>query len=183
MTAAASGRAGGRRVRLCGRLGRVGGIVLAAAVAASPLPPPALSQPVVANAPPLPAVPEGVWLMDGRVAVQIFRCEGLMCGRIVWLEARQNPHTLANLDEKNPVPALRTRKLCGLTILWGLRPTGPNRWADGWFYNPEDGKSYSVTARLKSPDVIVARIYVGVPLLGKTKTLARVPHDTTEGWC
>lgn len=121
--------------------------------------------------------------MEERVAVQIFECEGLMCGRIVWLHARQEPHSLQNLDKKNPVPALRDRKLCGLTILWGLRPTGSNHWVDGWFYNPDDGKAYSVKAQLKSEDVIVARIYVGVPLFGKTKTLARVAHDTTEGWC
>jgi uncharacterized protein (DUF2147 family) len=88
-----------------------------------------------------------------------------------------------NLDNKNPVPALRERELCGLTILWGLRPAGANRWVDGWFYNPDDGRAYSVTAQLKSDDVIVARVYVGIPLFGNTKTLARVPHDTTEGWC
>jgi uncharacterized protein (DUF2147 family) len=130
-----------------------------------------------------PAVPQGVWLMDGRVAVQIFECEGLMCGRIVWLLVPRDPQGLLDRDKNNPVAALRQRKLCGLTILWGLRPTGSNRWVDGWFYNPDDGKAYSVTAQLKSDDVISARIYAGIPLLGKTKTLARVPHDTTEGWC
>lgn len=36
-------------------------------------------------------------------------------------------------------------------------------------------------AKLPADAVIVARIYLGVPLFGKTKTLARVPHDATEG--
>lgn len=130
-----------------------------------------------------PAVPQGEWLMDGRVAVQVFECEGLMCGRIVWLAVPRDLAGDLNLDRKNPVPALRNRKLSGLTILWGLRPTGANRWADGWFYNPDDGKTYSVKAQLKSDDVIVARIYVGLPLLGQTKTLARAPHGVSEGWC
>jgi uncharacterized protein (DUF2147 family) len=130
-----------------------------------------------------PAVPQGVWLMDGRVAVQIFECEGLMCGRIVWLLVPRNPQGQLNLDKKNPVPALRRRKLCGLTIIWGMRPAGSNRWVEGWFYNPDDGKAYSVTAQLKSDDVIVARICAGVPIFGKAKTLARVAHETSEGWC
>jgi uncharacterized protein (DUF2147 family) len=130
-----------------------------------------------------PAVPPGVWLMDGRVAVQIFDCEGLMCGRVVWLKVPRDPQGLLERDGKNPDSALRDRKLCGMTILWGLRPTGADRWRDGWFYNPQDGKTYSVKAQLKSDDVIIARIYLGVPLFGKTKTLARVPHDATEGWC
>ena len=173
MMAQTSGRPENRGARRAsqGRLGRTLLIVAACAFLVAPR---ARSQ---------PAVPQGVWLMDGRVAVQIFECEGLMCGRIVWLAARINPQTLLNLDKRNPVPALRQRKLCGLTILWGLHPTGSNRWVDGWFYNPDDGKSYSVKAQLKSDDVIVARIYVGVPIFGKTKTLARVAHGTSEGWC
>lgn len=130
-----------------------------------------------------PAVPQGVWLMDGRVAVQIFDCEGLMCGRIIWLRVPRDPQGLLDRDKKNPDPALRERKLCGLTILWRLRPTEADRWQDGWFYNPEDGKTYSVKAQLVSDDVIVARIYAGIPIFGKTKTLARVAHETSEGWC
>lgn len=130
-----------------------------------------------------PAVPQGVWLMDGRVAVQIFDCERLMCGRIIWLEVPRDPQGMLDRDKKNPDPALRERKLCGLTVLWGLHPVGLDRWKDGWFYNPDDGVTYRVKAQLKSADVLVARVYVGVPLLGKTKTLVRVTHDTTEGWC
>ena len=159
--------------------GRWGHLLLLGAAIILLIAPRALAQPAV----PPPAVPQGVWLMDEQVAVQIFECEGLMCGRIVWLLVPRDAQGALNLDRKNPVPALRTRKLCGLTILWGLRPTGANRWVDGWFYNPDDGKSYSVRAQLKSDDVIVARLYVGVPLFGQTKTLTRVPHGVSEGWC
>lgn len=35
----------------------------------------------------------------------------------------------------------------------GLRPTGSNRWVDGWFPNPDDGKAHNVTAHLKSDEV------------------------------
>jgi len=161
-------------------LGRIALVIAAIALTAAAQP---LSQPTTAEPPSPPAVPPGVWLMDGRVAVQIFQCEGLMCGRIIWLRVPRDPQGLPDLDKRNPVPELQQRKLCGLTILWGLRPSGANRWEDGWFYNPEDGKTYSVKAQLKSDDVIVARIYVGFPLFGQTKTLTRVPRDTTEGWC
>jgi len=162
-------------------LRRLGAAILVAAALGRPAAAP--SQPAVEQPSAAPAVPPGVWLMDGRVAVQIFECEGLMCGRIVWLRIPRDPQGALNLDKRNPVPALRRRKLCGLTILWGLRPTGSNHWVDGWFYNPDDGKAYNVTAQLKSDDVIVARIFRGVPLFGRTKTLSRVSHDTTEGWC
>lgn len=129
------------------------------------------------------AAPEGVWLIDGRVAVQIFDCSDLLCGRILWLQIPRDLQGELDQDKKNPDPALRKRKLCGLLILWGLHSTQPNEWGGGWFYNPDDGKTYNIAAKLTSANVIAARIYEGYWLFGKTKILHRVPHGTSNGWC
>ena len=128
-------------------------------------------------------IPQGVWLIDNEVAVQIFDCSNLLCGRIVWLSIPRDPQGRLVLDKKNPDPALRQRPLCGLTIFWGLRPAGPDRWTDGWFYNPDDGVTYNISGELKSADTIEARIYLGDPIQGQTKMLYRVPHGTSNGWC
>ena len=125
--------------------------------------------------------PEGVWLIDLNVAVQIFDCGAQLCGRIVWLRRPRDQAGQLDRDLKNPDPALRQRLLCGLTVFWAIRPAGPNEWTGGRFYNPEDGKTYRITAELRSADIIVARIYFGVPLFGETKTLMRVPRLTSEG--
>jgi uncharacterized protein (DUF2147 family) len=106
-----------------------------------------------------------------------------MCGRILWLKVPRNAQGELDKDKRNPNVALRERRLCGLTILWNLQPDGSDGWKDGWFYNPDDGKTYRVMAQLKSNDEIVARIYVGVPLFGKTKVLSRVPQGASAGWC
>ena len=129
------------------------------------------------------AVPQGVWLIDAKVAVQIFDCSNLLCGRILWLEKPRNAQGQLDLDRKNPNPALRQRQLCGLTIFWGLHPAGPDHWTGGWFYNPDDGKTYNIAADLTSADTITARIYEGFRLFGETKILRRVPQGTSEGWC
>ncbi|MFE0756981.1 DUF2147 domain-containing protein [Inquilinus sp. NPDC058860] len=126
---------------------------------------------------------QGVWLIGGKAAVQMFDCDGLLCGRIRWLQNARDPQNQAVRDKNNPEPALRQRQLCGLTIISGMRPTGPDRWEGGSFYNPDDGKTYGVSAELKSADVLVARVYAGIPALGETKTLQRIPHGTSEGWC
>jgi uncharacterized protein (DUF2147 family) len=128
-------------------------------------------------------VPEGVWLIDSKVAVQIFDCSGQLCGRVVWLRKPRDRAGGLVRDLKNPDPALRQRLVCGLTVFWAMQPSGKNEWKNGWFYNPDDGKTYSIIANLQSPDTIVARIYVGVPLFGATKTLLRVPRLASEGWC
>jgi uncharacterized protein (DUF2147 family) len=70
-----------------------------------------------------------------------------------------------------------------LTILHGLRPAGRDHWNSGSLYNPDDGQTYRVSAKLRSPDVLVAGIYVGVPLFGETKTLQWIPGLGLDGRC
>jgi hypothetical protein len=36
-------------------------------------------------------IPEGVWLIDHEVAVQIFDCSNLLCGRVLWLLIPRDP--------------------------------------------------------------------------------------------
>ena len=129
------------------------------------------------------AVPPGIWLMGTKAAIQIFDCNNMLCGRIIWLKVPLDPQGLLKRDKLNPDPALRTRQICGPTIIWNMHADGNNRWSGGWFYNPDDGATYRASMVFKSPDVIVARIYSGIPLFGETRTLVRVPMGTSAGWC
>jgi uncharacterized protein (DUF2147 family) len=111
--------------------------------------------------------PEGTWLISQRVAVQVFDCKGLFCGRIVWL--RQ--------------PALRTRQMCGRTIVWGLTPAGADQWSNGAFFDPENASTYSLSAMLQADGTIAARIYDGISIFGRTEILRRIALRSLRGWC
>lgn len=124
-----------------------------------------------------------VWLTKSDVAIQLFDCGSMICGRVIWILAPLDSEGLPKRDKLNPDPALRKRQDCGQTIIWGLRPTAPNQWEDGWFYNPDDGRTYRLDADLEPPDQIKAHIYVGLPLFGVTGTLIRVPRGISKGWC
>jgi uncharacterized protein (DUF2147 family) len=128
-------------------------------------------------------VPQGVWLIEGEAAVQIFDCKDLLCARLIWLQIPNDREGQNKLDNKNPDPMLRHRELCGLTIIWDLRSTGPNQWADGWFYYPDSGTTYNVKMQLTSADVLVARFYQGISAVGETKSLRRTQHGASAGWC
>jgi uncharacterized protein (DUF2147 family) len=128
-------------------------------------------------------VPEGVWRVDPDSALQIFDCSSSLCGRVVWLRHAHDPTGLIQRDKNNPDPSSRSRLVCGMTVLWALRPAGSDKWLGGWFYNPDDGETYSVSAELRSSDLLVARIYRALPIFGKTKSLLRVPRLSSEGWC
>ena len=128
-------------------------------------------------------VPKGMWLVDANSALQIFDCNGLLCGRVAWLKNAHEATGEIRHDVKNPDPTLRERLVCGLTVLWALQPVGSGSWKAGWFYNPDDGKTYRAAAELPSKDTLIARIYVGVPLLGRTKILVRMPRQSSGNQC
>jgi len=125
----------------------------------------------------------GVWLLEDRVAIQFFECGDMVCGRVIWVKESLDAQGLLKRDKYNPDPALRGRQVCGPTIIWNLNPADASHWVDGWFYNPDDGATYRVKLEIRSADVISARIYEGVSLMGKTKTLTRVPIGISAGWC
>lgn len=156
----------------------VGACLLATALLSLGVPGPAVAA----------AIPEGVWLIGSTTALpttalQIFDCSGQLCGRVAWLRYFRDPTGQIQRDKKNPDPALRQRLLCGLTVFWGLRPDGDGKWAGGWFYDPVNGRTYSIAAVLRSSDTLVARIYLGIPLFGETRILSRIPRLSSEGWC
>ncbi len=128
-------------------------------------------------------VPNGTWLFANRVAVDVFECSGLVCGKIVWLLRPRTPAGRPDVDRLNPDPTLRHRPLCGLTIIWGLQPDGAGHWSNGSLYDPQDGTTYDLTAERTAPDKISARVYRGVPLFGRTEILIRDPQLSFDGRC
>jgi hypothetical protein len=132
------------------------------------------------------ADPQGVWMIADEVAIAVARCGGdSLCGRIVWLRTARDDAGRPKRDAMNPDSALRDRPLCGLTVLDGLLPVPgePGRWDAGSFYDARTGRSYGLLASRRSADVLVARVYIGMPVFGKNQTLLRVPRTSGEGWC
>ena len=109
-------------------------------------------------------VPSGTWRVE-QIALELYPCDQAACGKIVWV---QNP---------------AKRHLCGRVIIWGLTSDGSPQWSGGQFYDPENDKTYDLNARVESHDLIAARIYKGVPLIGRTEILTRIPSHSLAGWC
>lgn len=126
---------------------------------------------------------QGVWMIEDEVAVEVAECAGgSLCGRIVWLKTPLDAEGKSKRDQMNPDIELRKRLVCGLVVLDGLRQTGPAEWAAGALYDPRDGRRYDIAMALKSADVLVARVYVGMRILGKNQTLLRA-QGATKAWC
>jgi uncharacterized protein (DUF2147 family) len=120
----------------------------------------------------------GVWLTEGRdAAVAIGQCSGeialMLCGRIVWLQNATDDSGHPRLDSRNPDPLGRSRPVCGLVVMGGLTPSGPNSWDGGTVYNPQDGRIYSGDMTMLSGTTLRVRAYLGVPFLGQSQIWTR----------
>ena len=108
---------------------------------------------------------DGTWVIRNLV-LNIFHCELLVCGRIVGIN-----------------DATRRESQCGKTIIWGLEAKGPTDWTGGSILDPNNGKTYRLSATYEPDGTLHARIFIGVPLLGKTEILKRVDVRTFMGQC
>jgi uncharacterized protein (DUF2147 family) len=135
-----------------------------------------------AMAPPAVAAdPRGTWLtQDKDAALTISACGRQLCGRIIWLERATERGGAVRRDKNNPDPGKQTQRICGLVVIKGLEPSGPDTWA-GSVYNPEDGKTYQGSITVLSPDALKVRAYLALPIFGKNQTWTRVSGAAANG--
>lgn len=127
----------------------------------------------------------GTWLTASGVAqVKIGTCtdpkQGPLCGFIVGLTNPKGPDGQvvapeAATDFRNENPALRGRKVIGMPLIWGFKPTSdPNSFEGGQIYNGENGKIYTANISLQPDGKLKLRGYVGTPMFGETQLWTRV---------
>jgi uncharacterized protein (DUF2147 family) len=127
----------------------------------------------------------GTWLTASGVGqVKIGPCpdvaSGAICGTVVGLINPKGPdgkvvapETMT--DSRNENPALRSRKVIGMPLIWGFKATSdPNTFEGGQIYNGENGKTYSANISLQTDGKLRLRGYVGSPMLGETQLWTRV---------
>ncbi|MDB5560246.1 MAG: hypothetical protein JWQ36_3180 [Enterovirga sp.] len=113
----------------------------------------------------------GVWLTEnGDSKIRISPCGKAYCGTVVW--AKTN-----GLDQNNPDPALRKRAIVGMPLTRDMRPAG-SRFA-GSMYNPENGKTYSVTMQVSGSSKLEVEGCVLGFLCGG-ESWSRLPDETAS---
>ena len=106
---------------------------------------------------------------EAKSIVQVYEQDGKIYGKVVEI---LNP---ANKDKKcqDCSGADKDKPILGLTIIKGLTKDD-DEYTDGDILDPQKGKLYSCTIKLKGKDKLSVRGYLGVSLLGRSQTWSRV---------
>jgi len=155
-------------------------LALVAPAAEAQQPPPRKgAQAAVPKAPAPEPTPYGVWIdHTGRGAVEITPCvpdaapgapEGRnLCGRIVWMKDPKDEKGQPLRDMLNQNAARRGQPICGLQIIGDVKPQPNGSWDNGWIYDPEQGSSFDLELRLRNPETLQVKGYMGVKFLSET---------------
>jgi uncharacterized protein (DUF2147 family) len=151
-----------------GTIGRLRVIAVALCVSAAAVVSASLSEPAAA------ADALGTWYTgDKESQVRIVNCGGALCGNLVWLKEPNDPATGRPKTDKNNADASKqSRPLLGVPIVLGMKPNGPDQWS-GQVYNASDGKTYSGSFTLTSPNTADLKGCV-LSVLCKSQTWTRV---------
>jgi len=118
----------------------------------------------------------GIWLnQDGDAHVEMFKRNGKIYGKLVWLKFPIDDVTgKPKLDKKNPDEKLKSRPVMGLEILTGFTFDGDDEWTGGEIYDPKTGKTYSCYMAFDADKSLKIRGYVGISIIGRTTYWKRV---------
>lgn len=100
----------------------------------------------------------GDWATQGNAAhVRIERCPtapALLCGLVTWLWEPIDVEGEPMRDKHNPDPGLRARTIIGLSLLEDFRSGENGEAMEGRIYNPENGRTYRASLKLRDPDLL-----------------------------
>ena len=114
----------------------------------------------------------GKWLAlpKKNLMVEVFREGKEYKARVAWFNDRDDPSKPMKLrtDEKNPDPALRSRKLLGLEVLNNMKyNSATNRWESGNIYDAKSGRTWSSSAKLTKDGTLHVRGFWHFEFIGK----------------
>ena len=101
-----------------------------------------------------------------------------MCGNIIWLKDPLDKKGQPWTDQLNSDTSKRSRPVCGLQIIGGLKAGANGTWQGGWIYDPEEGKSYNVEISLENANMLKVVGFAGVRVLSETMLWKRLPADS-----
>ncbi|MDF2430870.1 MAG: hypothetical protein JWP44_501 [Mucilaginibacter sp.] len=118
----------------------------------------------------------GKWESEEKnLIIQVYMKDNNYLAKVVWFKDTGNQPMSYWKDFRNPDPALRSRKILGLSILSGLiyKPE-TNSWENGMVYDSKHGRTWNASAIIDKDGQLRVRGYWHFKFIGRTMTFKRI---------
>lgn len=120
--------------------------------------------------------PLGTWLVEDKDAkVELYMNEGILEGKVVWLDVPNEADGNLKRDKKNPDENLRNRSILNHVFLTGFKKEpSEDKWTGGSVYDAKSGKTYKGWIKVIDQNTMKLRGFVGISLFGRSEEWTRV---------
>ena len=104
----------------------------------------------------------GKWItLEKNLEVQVSKVDGIFRAKIIWFKQDDTTKPMNSiLDEKNPNPALRSRKWLGMEVLRNLTYNATdNRWEHGLIYDAKHGREWDSVVWINKDGLLKVKGY------------------------
>ena len=129
------------------------------------------------NPAPSPDLVCGKWMSSEKnLIVQVYKDGDVFRAKVIWFLNTDKTKTMEEwTDKHNPDPALRDRKLIGMSILRNLdyEPKS-NSWENGKIYDAKNGREWDASVSIDKSGELKVTGYWHFKFIGRTMTFTRV---------
>lgn len=112
---------------------------------------------------------------ENNLIIQVYIDGGEFKAKIIWFSDTDGKPMDYWTDARNPDPALRSRKILGMSILRGLKYNPKTHsWEDGMVYDSKHGREWNASAYINKKDQLKVRGYWHFKFIGRTMTFHRI---------
>ena len=118
----------------------------------------------------------GKWeTMEHNLIIQVYHDNNTFKAKIIWFKDGDARLMNSWTDRRNPDPALRNRKIIGLSVLRDLTYNADtNTWENGMIYDSKHGREWNAAARIDKDGRLEVKGYWHFKFIGRTLTFKRI---------
>jgi len=112
---------------------------------------------------------------DKTLRIQVYMQDNQYKANVIWFSDTEGRPMDYWTDQHNPNPALRSRKILGMSVLSGLKyDPEKNSWENGIVYDSKHGRDWNASAYLDKNDMLRVRGYWHFKFIGRTMDFVRM---------
>ncbi|HEY8780477.1 MAG TPA: DUF2147 domain-containing protein [Mucilaginibacter sp.] len=112
---------------------------------------------------------------EKNLIVQVYKADDTFRAKVIWYTDTGGKPMDYWTDKRNPNPALRSRKILGMSVLKDMAyNAATNSWENGMIYESKYGRQWNASAYIDKNGVLKVKGYWHFKFIGRTMAFTRV---------